>query len=257
MNLEDARTIQRGYLPLTVRMLAGSAPGSRLWERGALSAAIVPATPDQPMANRVITTSGRALVRHLPQIAVQYQAAGVRKWSIWTERHNETRDQLTAAGYDLASTEPAIMFDLTDFDPDLGDLDYDDGGDMATLGEINGRAYPNGHGLSAAMVQTPADMDLRIYQARLNGEVVSMLATLDQFDARDCTAHWAATLPEARGRRIAPRLLSAALADARKRGCLTASGTASPMGGPVWAKLGWHTMYDYDVFVWGADDDAR
>lgn len=258
MDSDGTIAIQRGYLALTARILAGSAPDSRLWERTGVAAAVVPSVPDQPMANRVVGLSHHDLVAALDDIAATYENARVRTWSVWVRRRAETRTALSDNGYRRAETMPAIALDLGVFNVVVDDLDYDDAADMATLGEINERAYPTGQGLSAALACSPPDLAVRIYQARHNGQVAAVVATLDQEHRTgiDCTAHWGATVPEARGLRLGPRLVAAALADARRRGCSTASGTASKMGAPVWAKLGWQTLFDYDIYEWSADHDA-
>jgi len=51
-----------------------------------------------------------------------------------------------------------------------------------------------------------------------------------------------ATLPEARGRGLAARLLTHALHDARERGCTTTSLQATKMGQPLYERLGYRNL---------------
>ena len=51
-----------------------------------------------------------------------------------------------------------------------------------------------------------------------------------------------ATLPEARGRGLAGRLLTHALHEARERGCTTTSLQATKMGQPVYGRLGYRDL---------------
>ncbi|WP_405801699.1 GNAT family N-acetyltransferase [Streptomyces sp. NBC_01506] len=65
----------------------------------------------------------------------------------------------------------------------------------------------------------------------------------------DCAACFLGTVPSARGRGIAPRVLTAALLQARSRGCEACSAHASVMGAPLWARLGFETVFHFDRYA--------
>ena len=73
----------------------------------------------------------------------------------------------------------------------------------------------------AAMTDLPAEPPLRLYQARVDGEPVSVLGTID--DGDDCGIYLVATLKGHRGKGLARRLLHVALAEARDRGLRTST----------------------------------
>ena len=89
------------------------------------------------------------------------------------------------------------------------------------------------HGLT-----TPSP-SLRLYQARADsGEPVSVMATIDHA-GDDVGIYLVATHPDHRGRGLASRLLAAALDEAKQRGMQTSSLQGSPMGAPIYARLGY------------------
>jgi GNAT superfamily N-acetyltransferase len=57
-----------------------------------------------------------------------------------------------------------------------------------------------------------------------------------------------ATDHRARGRGLATRLMTAALIEARERGCRTSSLQASPLGEPVYTALGYQTHFRYAMY---------
>jgi GNAT superfamily N-acetyltransferase len=75
------------------------------------------------------------------------------------------------------------------------------------------------------------------YVADLDGEPASVLSILP-VDGDACV--WAvATLPAARGRGLAGRLMHRALWDARSAGCDLSTLQATKMGEPVYTRLGY------------------
>jgi ribosomal protein S18 acetylase RimI-like enzyme len=97
------------------------------------------------------------------------------------------------------------------------------------------------HGIKAP----DSDLPLRLYRARAHGEVACILGTLDV--GNDAGILFVATLPEARGQRLASRLLSAALEDAKNRGVQTSSLQASALGSPIYERLGYRTCFRFHI----------
>ena len=96
------------------------------------------------------------------------------------------------------------------------------------------------------MTALPADVPLRLYQARVDGEPVSVLGTIDEGD--DCGVYLVATLKGHRGKGLSRRLLHLAVAEARERGLRTSSLQASKLGQPVYEGLGYATICELHMW---------
>ncbi len=244
--------IQRASLLDETRLLSASAPGSWLYEDGSIFASVVPAAPDQPIANTVTYSSPATVVPSLVALTDVYRSARVDQWRVWApEWHGEVAAALKRTGYVRTARLPAIVFDLVASEPPaIGDLDYDADCDMPTLGYVNQVAHASGTGLAAALVLRPQNLGVRIYRARVAGETAAVVAAMDHEgpEGPDCGVYFGATLPRFRRRGFGTRLVSAAITEARERGCITASGQASLMGAPVWAAMGFRTVFHFDTY---------
>ena len=96
------------------------------------------------------------------------------------------------------------------------------------------------------MTHLPADVPLRLYQARVGGEPACVLGTLD--DGTDCGVYLVATLKEHRGKGLARRLLHAALIEARDRGLATSTLQSTKFGYPVYERLGYETACNMEMW---------
>ncbi|SFE43513.1 Acetyltransferase (GNAT) family protein [Actinacidiphila alni] len=253
-SFEATRATQGRALRALARTLGAASPGATTYDSDGVTACIVPAAKNDADANFAAYTAPAALASALPEIAEAYETAGVGSWEIYVpESDDQTARGLAAAGYRRRDRLPAIILDLATFEPrSIGDLDYDVRGDVATLGRLNAAAYDRPE-LARAFAQTPDVPGLRVYRARLDGEPACALLTIDvpHADGLDCAAYFLATVPNARRRGLAPRLFTAALLDARERGCDTCSGQASPMGAPIYARMGFRTAFHFDRYEKG------
>ena len=124
----------------------------------------------------------------------------MRAWTVWVpEDDREAAALLEAAGHQLDATPAAMLLDLAGLpDPDPQGLDWDGRAAPADVARINDLAYgferPT---FGAALTALPADVPLRLYQARVDGEPVSVLGTID--DGDDCGIYLVATLKGHRG----------------------------------------------------------
>jgi GNAT superfamily N-acetyltransferase len=98
----------------------------------------------------------------------------------------------------------------------------------------------------AALTGLPADVPLRLYQARVEGEPAAVLGTLD--DGDDCGIYLVATLKGHRGRGLSRRLLHLALAEARDRGLRSSSLQATKLGQPVYERLGYEAICTLEMW---------
>jgi GNAT superfamily N-acetyltransferase len=99
--------------------------------------------------------------------------------------------------------------------------------------------------MANALLAPASDLPLRLYRARSEGEVACVLGTLDV--EGDAGILFVATPLEMRGRRLASRLLTAALIEARERGMRTSSLQASALGSPIYERLGYRTYFRFHI----------
>lgn len=248
---DPARALQHNGLLTLVRMLGSSSPDATTFERQGVLASIVPASQTEPDANVVVFDSAEALWIALPDIARAYAAANVERWEVMSPDYDAAAGRvLRAAGYRVTDRLPAVVLNLADFKPlPLRGLDYDDQADVRTLGRINAAAYGRPD-MATIFAHPPTEVAPRIYQARVGGEPAAVLCMIDveSNEGVDCAGSFVATHPAARHVGLAPRLLSAALADAKRRGCSTCSGQASQAGARVYSRMGFRTAFHYARF---------
>ena len=249
MDRSRATELQRGCLAGFVRMLAAGSADAALFERDGVLGAIVPACPDRSVINSVTYRDAGSLEAALDELAAAHEKAGVRAWMVWVpEDDREAAALLEAAGHTLDTTPMAMSLELADLpDPETEGLDWDDRATLADVSRINDVAYGFEEGtFGAALTGLPPDLGLRRYQARVDGNPVSVLATLDM--AGDCGVYLVATVKEHRGRGLARRLMNVALAEARGRGLGTSTLQATKLGYPVYELLGFQP--DFTLEMW-------
>lgn len=252
----DARAaaIQRASLSVWTRFLGASAHSSSLYESGSLSASVVPVAP-YPITNMVTYTLPDDLGGSLASLREVYASATVPQWECWVpESDAQAGRALAAANYTRAERLPAMLLTLADTDelsgPDIAS--HSTASSLAQLGSVNEVSHGPYPGLSRAFAVSPPLISFRIYRAFVGTDCASVLCTVDHDvpgHGVDCTMGWAATVPEFRRRGLASGVMTAALRDARARGCVTASGQASRMGAPTWHSLGYRTAFYFDLWT--------
>jgi ribosomal protein S18 acetylase RimI-like enzyme len=207
-------------------------------EREGVLAAVSPAVPHRSLPNSVIYESEDALAGMLDELAQAYEDAGVRAWTVWVPEHHErARELLARAGHELDARPAAMVADLARIEPPRPDDPQPDPDPQAAdVGRINDEAY----GIEAAYAVLMGEGSLdpaHHYVARLDGEAVACVGTRE-LDG-DCSVWEVAALPAARGRGLVAGLMRRALADGRDRGCDISTLQASPLGEPVYERLGY------------------
>lgn len=250
MSAGDVRKTQVEALRDYVRWAGSSAPGSRVLELDGVSAAIVPATPKRSIINSVAYDKPESLAAALPELTVAYEDAGIEAWLVWTpEIDAGVVDLLAGGGHRLDGAPLAMMLDLRSWEPrELGDLDWDDRASVEEVGGINDLAYglepPDG--LTPAMRQPSPSIESRLYRARVDGEVVCVLGTIDH--PSSVGVYFVGTKPAHRGKGLAARLMAAALIEARDRGASVSSLQASKLGFPVYERLGYAPHFGIHLY---------
>jgi GNAT superfamily N-acetyltransferase len=252
----ESRDIQQRSLAASVRMLGAAGKDSELYENevGGVLASIVPSAPAQTIVNVVSYADSHGLMESLPAVHARYAEVGVRSHALWVRWGDDLREPLTELGYGIGARLPAMVLDdLPAWRPgdDLDGFRFTSEEKMATLGKVNAAARPDGLGLPIALNRQPTDPAVRLYGARERDRTLSVLMTIDvEADGEvDCAVGFVATRPDAQRRGLARALLSAALVEARTRGCRTSSLQASAVGTPLYDSLGYRTHGQYQLYV--------
>nr|WP_163017142.1 GNAT family N-acetyltransferase [Streptomyces chartreusis] len=222
-------------------------------------AGIVPAAPHQPFVNVTVALDPDNLKDQLGPLRDTYRNAGIATWSLWLQDMDGADLEcleLEPYGYQqivcLPSMSRSLVHPISTTRED-NDLDYDvDGSDsMDDLGAVNDTVYGAGGELARALAVRPQGLPLHIYRAYHAGAAACVLATVDYEASRQrrCGVYFVATVPAARNRGLATRLLTVALRDARSRGCIVSTLQATRAGEPVYAALGYRTEFNFRVYT--------
>jgi ribosomal protein S18 acetylase RimI-like enzyme len=230
------------------RALGAGSEGARMIERDGVLAAVVPAVPERSVFNSVLYRTPENLAAARDELAAVYEEAGIDAWTVWVpESDRASAELLHSAGHKLDATPRAMVLELADLaEPDPGDLDWSAEGSLTDLKRINDAAYGDPPGTFERGIGNPPAGTWRIYEARLEGRAASVLAVTDI--EGDCAIWWVATLPEARGRGLAARLLHVALAEARERGADTSTLQATKLGRPTYDRLGYRDIGELQMW---------
>lgn len=229
----------RAGMPPLWRFFADGSGGS-VWTDDNVLAAIVPSSPERSVFNSVFYGDGERLIAALDRIALAYEDAGVRAWTVWVpEADRETAAALEVAGHAFDAEPRAMAMELSELlppDPDPS-IEIRAELDMPEVSRLNEIAYGWSPGEFGAVANTEIP-DTYAYFASLDGETVGTVVVWDHGES-DTEVVWVATLPEARGRGVSKRLMARALADAQDRGRLTTTLVATKLGRPVYERLGY------------------
>ena len=215
------------------RLVGRSSEGAHVIELPGIVGSVCPKVPERSYPNSVVYESQDALIEALPEIARRYDEAGVAAWTVWVPE-----DDTAAAGHVLDADPAGMTLDLAGLAAPADELDHRTGDDlMPTVAALNDQSYPfPGTPFTDFTSQQPTGVK-RDYVAYLDGEPVAAVAILP-VDG-DASVWDVGTLPRARGRGLAGRLLHRALWDARQEGCDISSLQATKLGEPVYARLGY------------------
>jgi GNAT superfamily N-acetyltransferase len=232
-----------GNQPPLWRLMA-SACGGEVITEGDVQATVVTGSPNRSFFNSVFYGETDNLIEQLPGLADAYGDVGVNAWTVWIPAADErARDALAEAGHRLDATPRAMGFELSglnlpDPDPELKihQVEPDKAG-MEVIRRINETAYGYPPGDFPPIDPMP---DTDLYLADLDGETVGTTLRWDRGPDTEIT--FVATLPEARGRGIAKRLLGHVLKRAREEGREASTLISTKLGYPVYTALGYRDV---------------
>jgi GNAT superfamily N-acetyltransferase len=242
--MDDAALHARllGSLRSSAALIGRGTQANTTLELDDLSAAIAPATPDRSIMNSVAYEQTDALEAALTDLAHAYAEEGVSAWTVWTpESDSRAIGVLEAAGHKLDASPRAMAIELADLGPAPSEPSWTPEWDLDAAGLVNDRAWGDADGMWASVLGDLPEGSGYLYLVRDDaGKPQTMVLMHDHED--DCVFWFAATVPDARGRGHVTGLLHRALRDARDRGCRTSTTQASPMGAPIYARLGYRDL---------------
>ncbi len=230
--------------------MSASSPGAQLFERDGVTANAAPACPERGIVNSVTYSDAEAMLASLDDVAAFQTEAGVEAWEVWVQDFDtETIAALETRGLKFDGKPLAMTLDLAAWEPPEADeLIWDNEVDGADLGRLNDLAYDIDAEVGMARGMSEPAAVMRRFQARSDdGEPACVLVTIEHADG-DLGVYFVATHPEHRGRGLASRLLSVALAEGKQRGMTTSSLQASPMGQPIYARMGYESHFHINLY---------
>jgi ribosomal protein S18 acetylase RimI-like enzyme len=232
------------------RRIGGASAGARALEPPGVLAAVVPATPERAVANAVLFRTPAQLEAAYDEVTAAYAEIGAN-WTVWVqpEGRAEASALLAERGHVLDADPAAMARTLAEPPPRppadaLEDWTAD--GELTDVGRVNDRSYTFGtDSWSRALAGFALD-DVHIYVARRGGEPVACLMIVDCDGYSD--VQMVAVVPEARGAGLSGKLLAHGLADAAERGSASATLIATKLGYPVYRKLGFEDVGDFQMW---------
>lgn len=243
---ESSRLFERSVATLigSWEYLAGGSPGAEVVELdGAVAAAFLRSPESRFLNNAVLSPGLGDAGATLDAVERAYAERGIERFAIWvheSERAVRREVESRGHGYDISTRSMAMAID------DLAPADTS----VLDLTETDLAGFRRLVGLGDGFLPELSLDGAHIYLARFEGELAATLTALDR--DRDCGIYIVATEPRARRRGIGSVLTAHALAEARERGCVTASLQATPMAEALYARLGFRDLGRFDEFVPGA-----
>lgn len=226
-----------GFARLQTLLGGHAGPGAVLERRG-LAASVVPGAGDSPTLNAAVALEPDEGVAHLDELERRYAEAGVRRWGVWLDADARPAARvLQDAGLVVTTASPGMGARIADLAPPDGPPAR---ADLATVGRVNDLAYGNFDGrLERTLAPLPTGI-LRAYRADLADEPAAVALALHH--GEDCGVSFVATLPKARRRGLASRVIRQALTVAAEDGCTTTTLQATEVGERLYERLGYRRL---------------
>jgi ribosomal protein S18 acetylase RimI-like enzyme len=237
------------------RRVGRASPGAQALEVPGVLAAVVPAAAERAVANSVLFRSPAELEAAYDEVAAAYAEIGAN-WTVWVqpEGREEATALLAERGHFLDADPAAMGRTLAEPPPRppadaLEDWTAD--GELADACKINDRSYPFDTDSWSRALGGLSLEGVHIYVERRGGEPVATVMVVDADGYSEVQV--VAVLPEARGSGLAGKLLAHGLADAAERGSDGVTLIATKLGYPVYRKLGFEDVGDFQMWERRAD----
>jgi GNAT superfamily N-acetyltransferase len=230
------------------RLVGSASEGARVFARDGVVAAVVPAAPERAVVNAVVYHDAEGLETAYDELASAYDEIGA-KWTVWVPPGDEAAATLLESrGHALDAQPMAMAMELNGVERPPSDAlgDWTAEGSVAELGQLNDRSYTFGTDSFSRALQTLPPGAAHIYVARDGGEPVGCLTIVDH--EGNSEVQTVAVVPEARGQGITRKLLGHALADAAERGNETSTLIATPLGYPVYERVGFAPLERFSMW---------
>jgi GNAT superfamily N-acetyltransferase len=225
------------------RMIGGASKGARVFERDGVVAAVVPAAPERAVVNAVLYRSADGLEAAYDELAAAYEEIGA-KWTVWVAPGDDAAAALLQSRGHYLDAQPMAMareLDGVERPPADALANWSADGELAEVGRVNDRSYTFGTDSFSRALRTLPDGLAHLYVVRDDaGDPIACLTVVDH--AGNSEIQMVAVVPEARGQGITRKLLGHALADAAERGTETSTLIATPLGYPVYERLGYRPL---------------
>jgi GNAT superfamily N-acetyltransferase len=229
------------------RTIDGASKGMHVVERPGCVATVTPAVPGRSLVNDVVYWDAAALAASYDAIAADYDEAGIEAWTVWVpDTDTATAELLAARGHRLDGDPEAMLLDLDLLASRPEPEGFTRAVDPVALARLNDDAYGIRGAFERALEQLEPGNGLYLYGVEEDGELASGLVTFDHDD--DCSVWLVATRERSRGRGLAGALMAIAMDDARTRGRTTSTLQASDLGRPVYARLGYRSLGEIQLW---------
>jgi GNAT superfamily N-acetyltransferase len=242
--VNDADLFDRSVATLLAssRYFATGSSGAEVIETDGAAIAAFVRPPDSEFLNNAVLLSGSEdLGATFDRVERVYGERGIGRYAVWVhESERAAADVLKARGYSYDSSTRAMAMPIADFaELDIASVDVVD---------LSPPEFWRVGGLADLLPELSADR-AHFHVARFEGKDA---ATLMAFDHEgDCGIYMVETVPAARRNGLATALSAHAVAEARRRGCTTASLQATPMAEGVYTKVGFRDFGRFDEYVPG------
>jgi ribosomal protein S18 acetylase RimI-like enzyme len=223
------------------RYSATGSPGAEVIEAAGAAIAVFVEPPERGILNNAVLGSGlNDTGAALAAVEHTYAARGIERFAVWVHESEEAAARaVLARGYRYDSFTRDMAMPLYELAPlDTSQLD---------LSEATLEHYRSINDLPAGLLRDLSEDGCHMYLARADGEDAALLVARDHDD--DCGIYSLGTRPSARGRGLGRALTAHALAEARKRGCTSASLQSTAMAERVYASVGFRDLGRFDEYV--------
>jgi GNAT superfamily N-acetyltransferase len=236
-----------GFARLQTLLGGHAGPGSVI-EREGLVASVVPSAPESPTLNAAVALDPDRAPEHLAELQERYDGARVRRWGVWLDGSaTDAALALLDAGLMVTASSPGMGAAIAQLPARGGAAAVTPRrADLATVGRVNDLAYGNYDARLERTLRPLPNGILNAYRVDLDGEPAAVALALHH-DA-DCGVSFVATVPRARRRGLATRVMREAIGEARAHGCTSTTLQATDLGERLYARLGYRRLCDMQLW---------